>query len=213
MSYALFFRICNLEKIRDRIVNSGRSWIMKKSEVYWKLFKSSFHLSAFTFGGGYVIIPLMRTKFVEELGWIDEDEMMDLMALAQSSPGSLAVNASILVGYKVDGVIGAIFSILGTILPPLFLLTIISQFYAEFKSNVFVNAALHGMQAGVAAVIVDVVMTMARQVFNLKRTLPIVIMVTSFIAAYFLKINVLYIILAAGIVGALSRGGKIEVSQ
>nr|WP_228410371.1 chromate transporter [Erysipelothrix piscisicarius] len=74
----------------------------------------------------------------------------------------------------------------------------------------FVNAALHGMQAGVAAVIVDVVMTMARQVFNLKRTLPIVIMVTSFIAAYFLKINVLYIILAAGIVGALSRGGKIE---
>nr|WP_267128122.1 chromate transporter [Erysipelothrix piscisicarius] len=58
---------------------------MKKSEVYWKLFKSSFHLSAFTFGGGYVIIPLMRTKFVEELGWIDEDEMMDLMALAQSS--------------------------------------------------------------------------------------------------------------------------------
>ncbi|MBK2402987.1 MULTISPECIES: chromate transporter [unclassified Erysipelothrix] len=186
---------------------------MKKSEVYWKLFKSSFHLSAFTFGGGYVIIPLMRTKFVEELGWIDEDEMMDLMALAQSSPGSLAVNASILVGYKVDGVMGAIFSILGTILPPLFLLTIISQFYAEFKSNVFVNAALHGMQAGVAAVIVDVVMTMARQVFNLKRTLPIVIMVTSFIAAYFLKINVLYIILAAGIVGALSRGGKIEVSQ
>lgn len=186
---------------------------MKKSEVYWKLFKSSFHLSAFTFGGGYVIIPLMRTKFVEELGWIEEEEMMDLMAIAQSSPGSLAVNASILVGYKIDGIVGAMFSILGTILPPLILLTIISRFYAEFKANVFVNAALHGMQAGVAAVIVDVVMSMARQVFKLKRTLPVVIMVTSFIAAYFLKINVLYIIIAAGFVGALHQGGISQVSQ
>lgn len=186
---------------------------MKKSEVYWKLFKSSFHLSAFTFGGGYVIIPLMRTKFVEELEWIEEEEMMDLMAIAQSSPGSLAVNASILVGYKIDGIIGAMFSILGTILPPLILLTIISQFYVEFKANVFVNAALHGMQAGVAAVIVDVVMSMARQVFKLKRTLPVVIMVTSFIAAYFLKINVLYIIIAAGFIGALHQGSTSEVSQ
>ncbi|MDE8064170.1 chromate transporter [Erysipelothrix rhusiopathiae] len=186
---------------------------MKKSEVYWKLFKSSFHLSAFTFGGGYVIIPLMRTKFVEELGWIEEEEMMDLMAIAQSSPGSLAVNASILVGYKIDGIVGAMFSILGTILPPLILLTIISRFYAEFKANVFVNAALHGMQAGVAAVIVDVVMSMARQVFKLKRTLPVVIMVTSFIAAYFLKINVLYIIIAAGFIGALHQGSTSEVSQ
>lgn len=186
---------------------------MKKSEVYWKLFKSSFHLSAFTFGGGYVIIPLMRTKFVEELEWIEEEEMMDLMAIAQSSPGSLAINASILVGYKIDGIIGAMFSILGTILPPLILLTIISQFYAEFKANVFVNAALHGMQAGVAAVIVDVVMSMARQVFKLKRTLPVVIMVKSFIAAYFLKINVLYIIIAAGFIGALHQGSTSEVSQ
>ncbi|MDE8330215.1 chromate transporter [Erysipelothrix rhusiopathiae] len=186
---------------------------MKKSEVYWKLFKSSFHLSAFTFGGGYVIIPLMRTKFVEELGWIEEEEMMDLMAIAQSSSGSLAVNASILVGYKIDGIVGAMFSILGTILPPLILLTIISRFYAEFKANVFVNAALHGMQAGVAAVIVDVVMSMARQVFKLKRTLPVVIMVTSFIAAYFLKINVLYIIIAAGFIGALHQGSTSEVSQ
>lgn len=186
---------------------------MKKPEVYWKLFQSSFHLSAFTFGGGYVIIPLMRTKFVEELGWIEEEEMIDLMAIAQSSPGSLAVNASILVGYKIDGILGAFFSILGTILPPLILLTIISHFYAEFKANAFVNAALHGMQAGVAAVIVDVVMTMASQIFKLKRSLPIVIMVTSFIAAYFLKINVLYIVIAAGVIGAVNKGGKSEVSQ
>lgn len=120
----------------------------EKIEVYWKLFKSSFHLSAFTFGGGYVIIPLMRTKFVEELEWIEEEEMMDTMAIAQSSPGSLAVNSSILVGYKIDGIIGAMFSILGTILPPLILLTIISQFYAEFKANVFVNLCITRYASG-----------------------------------------------------------------
>ena len=74
---------------------------------YLTLFTSTFTLSAFTFGGGFVIIPLMRKKFVEQLHWIDEEEMMDLTAIAQSSPGAIAVNASILVGYRVAGVHGA----------------------------------------------------------------------------------------------------------
>lgn len=86
---------------------------------YLTLFTSTFTLSAFTFGGGFVIIPLMRKKFVEQLHWIDEEEMMDLTAIAQSSPGAIAVNASILVGYRVAGVPGALVTVLGTVLPPL----------------------------------------------------------------------------------------------
>ena len=70
---------------------------------YWKLFSSTFYLSSFTFGGGYVMIPLMKQKFVHDLGWIEDDEMTDLIAIAQSSPGSLAVNASILVGFNAIG--------------------------------------------------------------------------------------------------------------
>ena len=90
---------------------------------YLTLFTSTFTLSAFTFGGGFVIIPLMRKKFVEQLHWIDEEEMMDLTAIAQSSPGAIAVNASILVGYRVAGVPGALVTVLGTVLPPLIILS------------------------------------------------------------------------------------------
>ena len=90
-----------------------------KKQKYLKLFISTFKLSACTFGGGFVIISLMRRRFVEELGWIDEQEMLDLTAIAQSSPGAIAVNASILVGYHVAGIPGALLSVLGTILPPL----------------------------------------------------------------------------------------------
>ena len=80
-------------------------------QKYVKLFLSTFELSACTFGGGFVIIPLMRKKFVEDLGWIEEQEMMDLTAIAQSSPGAIAVNASILVGYHVAGITGALLTV------------------------------------------------------------------------------------------------------
>ena len=94
----------------------------------FKLFISTFSLSMFTFGGGYVIVPLMRKKFVKELGWIEEQEMLDLTAIAQSSPGAMAVNASILVGYRVAGVTGAFVAIVGTVLPPLISFSVISLF-------------------------------------------------------------------------------------
>ena len=88
-------------------------------KTYQTLFLSTLKISACTFGGGFVIIPLMRKKFVEQLGWIDEQEMLDFAAIAQSSPGAIAINASILVGYHVAGVVGALMTVLGTIIPPL----------------------------------------------------------------------------------------------
>ena len=81
------------------------------------LFLSTFYLSAFTFGGGYVIVTLMKQKFVDELHWIDEDEMLDLVAIAQSAPGAIAVNGAIVVGYKLAGVTGLLTAVLGTALP------------------------------------------------------------------------------------------------
>ena len=111
-------------------------------QKYKKLFFSTFKLSACTFGGGFVIIPLMRKKFVEELGWIDEDEMLDLTAIAQSSPGAIAVNASILVGYHVAGFPGAMLTVLGTVLPPLIIISIISMFYQAFRDNAIYNSII-----------------------------------------------------------------------
>ena len=178
---------------------------MDNLKKYWQLFSSAFYLSAFTFGGGYVIIPLMSNKFVDDLGWIDKDEMMDMVAIAQSAPGSIAVNASIMIGYKVDGVVGALISVLGTILPPLLLLSVISLFYVSFKTNPYVNAVLGAMQAGVAAVIIDVVIKMGKQVFNDKNVVSIGIMILSFIAVYWFSVNIIYIILIAAIVGLMNK--------
>lgn len=176
---------------------------MKEKNKYLKLFTSTFQLSACTFGGGFVIIPLMRKKFVEELGWIDEQEMMDLTAIAQSSPGAIAVNAAILVGYRVAGIPGALLTVSGSVLPPLIIISIISMFYKAFRDNPIVNMAMTGMLAGVAAVIMDVVVTMAKSIFKLKRILPVLVLLGSFIATYFFKVNILIIILVCAIVGAL----------
>jgi chromate transporter len=99
----------------------------KNRKFYLKLFLSTFYLSAFTFGGGYVIVPLMRKKFVNEYGWIDENEMIDLIAIAQSAPGVIAINASLIIGYKLAGILGAIVALVGTVLPPLIIISIISS--------------------------------------------------------------------------------------
>ena len=142
-------------------------------DKYGKLFLSAFKLSACTFGGGFVIIPLMRKKFVEELHWIEEQEMLDLTAIAQSSPGAIAVNAAILVGYHAAGNAGAGIAVLGTVLPPLIIISVISFFYTAFRDNVIVNMAMTGMLAGVAAVIFDVVITMGKDILKKKRLLPV----------------------------------------
>ena len=150
-----------------------------------------------------MIIPLMRNKFVEELGWIEEDEMMDLTAIAQSSPGAIAVNASILVGYHVAGFTGAMLTVLGTVLPPLIIISIISMFYQAFRDNVIVNMAMAGMLCGVASVICDVVINMAKTLFQKKRRLPVAIMLGSFVAVRFFSVNIVVIILFCGVIGAM----------
>lgn len=172
-----------------------------KKHIYRKLFLSTLYLSAFTFGGGYVIISLMKKKFVDELKWIEEEEMLNLAAIAQSSPGAVAVNASILLGYRMAGILGAMVTVLGTVLPPLIIISIISFFYTAFRENVVVNAVLKGMQAGVAVVIADVVLNLGSSVVKEKDLISILVMIGAFIATFFLKVNVMYIILLCGFVG------------
>lgn len=171
-------------------------------KFYFKLFTSTFYLSAFTFGGGFVIIPLMRKMFVDQYKWIDEKEMLDLTAIAQSSPGAIAVNAAILVGYRLAGVLGAMISIVGTVLPPLIILSIVSLAYTAFRDSLIVKYILKGMQVGVAAVIVDVVINMTIDLLKERNILPVIIMIGAFIATFILKVNIIVIILTSGIIGA-----------
>ena len=181
---------------------------MKKSlrptaKTLWQLFLSTLYISAFTFGGGFVIVTFMKKKFVDELHWIDEDEMLDLTAIAQSSPGSIAVNAAIRVGWRVGGAAGIAIAVLGTLLPPMLILSMISFFYAAFASNRYVALTLRGMQAGVAAVILDVVCGLGSKVVKEHSVLSIALMLCAFAATFFFKINVVFILLAAALVGAV----------
>ena len=167
------------------------------------LFLSTLYISAFTFGGGFVIVTFMKRKFVDELHWLDDQEMLDMTALAQSSPGAIAVNAAILVGWRVEGFAGMLIAVLGTIIPPMVILSVISMFYAAFASNPYVALVLKGMQAGVAAVILDVVWGLGGDVLRTRSPLYIGLMAAAFIASYFFGVNVILIILAAAAFGVL----------
>lgn len=179
-----------------------------------KLFFSTLYISTFTFGGGFVIITFMKRKFVDELHWIDEEEMLDLAALAQSSPGAIAVNAAILVGWRIAGFSGMLMAVIGTIIPPMIILSVISFFYAAFSTNLYVALVLKGMQAGVAAVILDVVCGLGTNVVKEKSIINILVMIVAFIATFFFHVNVIYIIVIAAIVGIAKELWRLkEVKQ
>ena len=179
-----------------------------------KVFFSTLYLSAFTFGGGYVIVTLMKKKFVDELHWIDEEEMLDLVAIAQSAPGAIAVNGAIVVGYKLAGIagmIGVLVSIIGTIIPPFVILSVIFYFYAAFSSNYIVKTVLDGMQAGVGAVIASVVYDMGSGIVAGKQKSSLAIMAAAFLAVCIFNVNVVYVVIfciVLGVVRTLIRKRK-----
>ncbi len=169
----------------------------------WKLFTTMLSISAFTFGGGFVIVSLMQRKLVDRLHWLEENEMLDMAALAQAAPGAIAVNAAILVGQRIAGPAGVAAAVLGTVIPPTIIIGALSFAYDAFASNAWVAAALSAMQAGVAAVVVDVVWNLGGKVARTRDKLNIALMVAAFVAASVLKVNVVLLILAAAAIGVL----------
>ena len=175
-------------------MDENKTYSMRSARL-WKLFLSTLYISSFTFGGGFVIVTFMKKKFVDELHWIDEQEMLDMTALAQSSPGAIAVNVAVL----------------GTIIPPMVILSVVSVFYNAFASNHYIALLLKGMQAGVAAVILDVVSDLGSKVLKTRSWVYIALMAAAFIANTVLHVNVVVVILAAavfGVVRALARWKK-----
>lgn len=163
--------------------------------ILWELFKSTFALSAVTFGGGFVIVSLMKKKFVEELQWLDEEEMLDITAIAQSSPGPIPINASVILGYRMHGVLGSLVAVIGTSIPPMVIISLISVFYTQFRENEIIATALQVMRVGVAAVILDVTIKLAQNILKTKRALYIGLMVVCFVGTYFFNISSLVAIL------------------
>ena len=153
---------------------------LKEPFSYRKLFISTFLISAFTVGGGFVLIPLMKAKFVDEYGWL-----------------------SIIMGYRMGGFLGSVTALLATILPPLITLTIISFFYDAFASNPYVRMFLKGMQCGVTAILIKVVFDLVVKQVKKKLALPLLVMAGTFIASVVFKINIMQIIAVDAIIGLL----------
>lgn len=175
----------------------------KTSHVIRELFCATFYLSMFTFGGGYVIVTLLKNKFVDEYHWIEDEEMLDLVAIAQSSPGAIAVNGAIVVGYKLAGIPGVIVSVFGAVIPPMLILSFVSLFYEWFRTNPYISAMLNGMKAGIGAVITSVVYDMGKSIVSSRDWVNAAVMIISFIVSYFLKVNVIMILLVTAFLGIL----------
>lgn len=170
---------------------------------YIQIFTSTFFISAFTFGGGYVIVPLLRKKFSEDLGWLSEEEVLDISAIAQSAPGPIAVNASLMLGYQVGGLLGALVALLGTVLPPLVIIIVIAAFYEAFKANRLIASILLAMAASVTAVIIDVIINMIMELVKSKKIAGILLYGIAFTANIVFHVNIAYIILFCGLTGVL----------
>ena len=167
------------------------------------LFLNTLYISTFTFGGGFVIVSFMKKIFMDKLKWLTEQEMLDITAIAESSPGPIAVNAAIQVGWHTGGFPGMITAVLGTIIPPMVIITVISFFYEAFSKNPYVALFLKGMQAAVAAIILDVVLSLGKGVIKQKSAVYDILMAAAFLCAFFLKINVVFIIIGAILAGVI----------
>lgn len=137
------------------------------------IFFTSLRLSASAFGGGYVLIASMRRLYTERLGWLTEEEMLDVTALSQTAPGASAVNAAVLTGYRLHGMSGAAAAVLGTLLPPLLIMSVLAGLYGTFSEVTLIAKLLTGMQCGVAAVLLHTVLGMTKSA--VKKPLHILI--------------------------------------
>lgn len=178
-----------------RYTNHGDKMKDKNISLWFWLFKTNFFISAFTFGGGYVVIPMIRKYYVDGAKLFDEDELMEMAAIAQSSPGAIAINLSVLAGYRVAGMKGALLSALSAVLPPLIILSLISMCYDAFRSNVYISAALKGMQSGVVALIVDFMIDMCRTIFKDQPRHISILVPIAFVASFICTINVALILI------------------
>lgn len=163
-------------------------------KTYVWLFVTNLFISAFTFGGGYIVVPMVRRFFVVQKQYFTEEDLINMAAIAQSTPGAIAINLSAIAGYKVAGITGAIISCFAGIVPPLVILTFVSAFYKMFISNMVIASILKGMEAGVAALMIDLIIDMCSMILKKRSFFFSAMIPLSFIANFILGINVAMIL-------------------
>lgn len=165
------------------------------------LFATFFRIGAFTFGGGYAMIPLIQKEVVENKKWITDEDILEIVAIAESTPGPIAINAATFIGHKVCGFFGALFATLGVVLPSFVIIALIANILSWFENVEAVRYAFNGVRAGVLALIIKAMISMYKQCP--KGILAYCVMVGAFVAAAMLKVNVLLVILCCAVVGLI----------
>ncbi|SNS66732.1 chromate transporter [Anaerovirgula multivorans] len=170
---------------------------------YLKLFNIFFRVGAFTFGGGYAMIPIIQKEIVENNQLIDESEFLDIIAVAQSLPGPIAVNTAVFVGYKLKGFLGAVATLLGTILPSLVVIIILAIFYDRIKDVHSIQLFFQGVRPAIVALIFMSAIKLSKSIS--KNRFNILLMSFAFIGIVFLKIHPIFIVILCAIAGLLHR--------
>ena len=166
--------------------------------IYLDIFLSFAKIGAFTIGGGYAMIPIIQKVVVDKKKWINEEEFLDILAIAQSAPGLLAVNISIFLGYKLKGTKGSIIATLGSITPSFLIILLIAIFFAGYQDNETVIKIFKGIRPVVVALIAVPVINMAKK--SKLNIYTAILAVATALAIIFLKISPVYILLLTGVI-------------
>ena len=168
----------------------------------WELFVTFFKIGGFTFGGGYAMIPLIQKETVENKKWITDDDILEIIAIAESTPGPIAINSATFVGYRTCGVLGAVCATLGVVLPSFVIILLISFVLEQFQELKAVQYAFNGIRAGVLALLFKALWGMYKK--SPKGWAAYVVMGAAFVLTAFLKINVLFVIIFCGVFGLVT---------
>ena len=173
-----------------------------KLKRLWQVFLTFFRIGAFTFGGGYAMIPLIQHEAVEKRKWVTDEDILDIVAIAESTPGPIAINSATFVGYRAAGVMGSAFATLGVVLPSFVIILALSFVLTQFQEVKYVQYAFRGIQAGVMALLFKALWTMYKKAP--KSIASYIVMGASFLLTTFLPVNVIFVILGCAVFGILT---------
>ena len=167
-----------------------------------QVFLSFFKIGAFTFGGGYAMIPLIQNEAVEKRGWVTDEDILDIIAIAESTPGPIAINSATFVGYRAAGVLGSVCATLGVVLPSFVIILLISFVLKQFQDIKAVQYAFHGIRAGVLALLCKSLWTMYKKCP--KGWVSYIVMAGAFLLTAILDINVIFVIIGCAVFGIVT---------
>jgi chromate transporter len=171
------------------------------TKLMLQLFSTFFKIGLFSFGGGYAMIPLIEKEIVDKKGWVNKEEIVDVLAVAQSTPGAVAVNSATAIGYKIAGKKGALFSTLGVAIPSFTIIITIATFFSRFKDFTIVKNAFSGIGAAVVALILTAAISVSKN--SIKDRMDILVAFITVLLVAFFKVNPIFLIIGGAAMGGV----------